>query len=224
MNIYAEKNKHPIRSVIDVGCGLGQWLYIFKKEGAYDILGIDGKHLLAENQYIEKEEFLPFDLTQCKTLELAKRYDLAISLEVAEHLPESIANDYVQLLTKSSNTILFSAAIPNQTGENHINEQPHKYWSDKFNDQGYYMLDIIRPYIWDNKEINWWYRQNMFLCVKKDNPIYNEEYLFNGRQLVHPELLQMYADIFAMKKYNDLLSKKKEGMNSIVNRLKTIFR
>lgn len=222
MNIYKEKMGQPIQSVIDIGCGLGQWLYVFKKEGTNEVLGIDGKHLLFENLYIDNKEFLPFDLTQCKFLKLAKKYNLAISLEVAEHLPESVADDYVGLLTKSADTILFSAAIPNQTGENHINEQPHKYWSKKFNVQGYYMLDIFRPIIWNNTEINWWYRQNIFLCVKKDNPIYNDNYLFDGRQLVHPDLLQMYVDS-AARGQNNISPRSLKIIKTFIKRLRKLF-
>lgn len=194
MDIYAGKTKHAIHSVIDVGCGLGQWLYTFKMGGVNTILGIDGSHVLSENLYIEKDEFLPYDLNRCGDLKIGQKYDLAISLEVAEHLPEDVADDYVSLLVRSSDVILFSAAIPNQTGENHINEQPHQYWANKFALHNYFMLDIFRPRIWDNSIINWWYRQNMFLCVKKDSPLFDDKFLFDGRTLVHPELLLMYVN------------------------------
>ena len=195
MELYAKNMGHKIESVIDIGCGLGQWLYVFKKEGVSDVVGIDGEHLLSEKQYISANEgeFIPINLLNCNELHPLHTYDLAISLEVGEHLPDSIANDYVSLLTRCSDTILFSAAIPNQTGENHINEQFHQYWFDKFIEQGYYMLDIIRPIIWNNNVINWWYRQNMFLCVKRDSPFFDERCIFDGRQLVHPELLLMYV-------------------------------
>ena len=66
-------------------------------------------------------------------LRLTKNYDLAISLEVAEHLSSESANMFIACLTNMSDIVLFSAAIPGQGGENRINEQWPKYRSGLFN-------------------------------------------------------------------------------------------
>ncbi len=65
------------------------------------------------------------------------QYDIAISLEVAEHLPEKVADRYVGLLCGLSSIVIFSAATPGQSGTDHVNEQPHSYWIEKFSARGY---------------------------------------------------------------------------------------
>jgi hypothetical protein len=183
------------KSVVDVGCGLAQWLKVFSLFGVDNILGIDGKHVPREKIYIDKNNFQYHDLESSGKIRVSSKFELAISLEVAEHITEKNSEEFVQLLSNLSDRILFSAAIPFQTGENHVNEQNHSYWQERFLRHGFYMLDIIRPIIWNNVNINWWYRQNMFILVKKDDILYNKDVLFNGNQLIHPELFKMYVDI-----------------------------
>ena len=182
-------------SVIDVGCGLAQWLKVFSLNGVETILGIDGNHVSSDMIYIDKNNFQYFDLERSFDLKISSKFDLVVSLEVAEHISENNADEYVKLLSSLGDRILFSAAIPFQTGENHVNEQNHIYWQEKFLKHDFLMLDIIRPTIWNNNNINWWYRQNMFLLVKKNDSIFNKELIFNGNQLIHPELLKMYVDL-----------------------------
>jgi hypothetical protein len=61
---------------------------------------------------------------------------------------------------------LFSAAVPGQTGDGHVNEQWPDYWIDKFKQQGYSFADIIRPAVWENEDVLWWYAQNTFLFFR----------------------------------------------------------
>ena len=93
-------------------------------------------------------------------------YDLAISLEVAEHLPESSAENFITSLCEASDIVLFSAAVKGQGGVGHVNEQFLSYWQKIFSNKGYKMLDIIRPEIWNNQKIPPYYRQNatIFVC------------------------------------------------------------
>ncbi|ADY52864.1 hypothetical protein Pedsa_2316 [Pseudopedobacter saltans DSM 12145] len=153
-------------SAIDIGCGLGTWLQVLKENGTSEILGVDGDHVDKSKLKIFQNEFLAHDL--CVPLILNKKYDLSICLEVAEHLPEEKAEIIIDTLTNSADTILFSAALPFQGGQNHINEQPFAYWVTKFNKRGFIVKDVFRQKIWDNPEIEWWYKQNMFLIVKSN--------------------------------------------------------
>jgi hypothetical protein len=52
-------------------------------------------------------------------------------------LPEKVADRYVGLLCGLSSTVIFSAATPGQGGSDHVNEQPHSYWIEKFSARGY---------------------------------------------------------------------------------------
>src|SRR5215213_4103780 len=73
---------HP-RSVVDVGCGTGTWIATFREQGVEDILGIDGDWLPTERLLIPTDCFVAHDL--CQPLHSERNFDLAISLETAEH-------------------------------------------------------------------------------------------------------------------------------------------
>jgi SAM-dependent methyltransferase len=180
---------HP-SSVVDVGCGLGTFLKVFKNCGIKKILGIDGswcdKELLYKN--IGSEEFLEKDLE--KTIRIDQYFDLVVCLEVAEHLSEKRADSFVADLVSLGNIILFSAAIPLMGGINHINEQWPDYWEKKFIAHGYVKHDILKPYFWNKKNIWWWYKQNMVIYTKKnfqfDTSLRLEYNTLND--VIHPEL------------------------------------
>jgi hypothetical protein len=171
-------------SVVDIGCGLGSWLSVFAKHGAGDILGVDGDWVDKEMLNIPQEQFHKADLT--RPLRLDKRYDLALSLEVAEHLPESAADTFVQSLVDASDHIIFSAAVPFQGGQNHINEQQPSYWITKFASHHYHCYDALRPIIWNDGEIAYWYRQNILIFSKKELPL---PLCGDMVHLVHPQSL-----------------------------------
>lgn len=113
-----------IHSVADFGCGVGAWLAASKEKGIQEIQGVDGKWVNQDLLVIPRECFMIADLNA--PISLPRRFDLAISLEVAEHLPEQCAKGFVDSLVKASDLVLFSAAIPQQGGRNHYNEQ----WPD----------------------------------------------------------------------------------------------
>ena len=173
-------------SILDVGCGLGNWIQVAKQMGITDVIGVDGSYVDRSLLKINEQEFVEKDLTQA--FQLNRRFDLAISLEVAEHLPESSAASFIKSITAHADVVLFSAALPGQGGQNHINEQWPEYWQQHFEHNGFVMLDCIRPKIWNNNKIERWYRQNIFLAVKNGHPL-AEGNNSTVLSLVHPELL-----------------------------------
>lgn len=178
------------KSVVDIGCGIGNWLNIFKKYGIQSIIGIDGSFVDKRLLKISKNSFIEKDLEQSFVLE--DKFDLAISLEVAEHISFEKADVFMESICNLSDLIVFSAAIPNQGGQNHINEQPPLYWIQKFESRGYKMFDIIRPLFWDNEKVDWWYKQNMLVFSKKSvvNQRLDSLDSFYGAHLVHPIVLK----------------------------------
>ena len=179
------------RSVVDVGCGLGAWLAAAIANGVDDALGIDGDYVDVGRLLIPRERFVPADLE--RPIVLGRRYDLVMSLEVAEHLPESAADAFVESLVRLGPAVLFSAAIPDQGGEHHVNEQWPQYWADRFAAHGYIALDCIRDRVWNNSHVEPWYAQNSFLYVSADrlasSPKLEAELArcgFGFRPLVHP--------------------------------------
>lgn len=154
-----------IESVVDFGCGVGSWLSVFKENGA-SVMGLDGPWVPEEYLSIPNESFRRCNLAE--PIDLGRRYDLAISLEVAEHLPGTSASIFVENLVRHSDFILFSAAIPYQGGSGHINEQWPSYWCRLFLKQGYRPIDLIRLQIWHDEHIPYFYRQNICLYATEN--------------------------------------------------------
>jgi SAM-dependent methyltransferase len=155
------------RSVIDVGCGVGTWLRAFKENGVEDLLGIDGAYVHVNQLEISREQFRPFDLRE--RVKIERRFDLAMSVEVAEHLPPSCADGFVESLTELAPVVLFSAAVPHQEGENHLNEQWQAYWAERFDQRGFVAIDCIRPRVWNDDAVSYWYAQNALLYCRRDH-------------------------------------------------------
>lgn len=155
----------PITSVCDVGCGIGTWLHAFQEYGVTDVLGIDGDYVDRSMLQIEAIRFRPHDLST--PLHLDRTFDLAMSLEVAEHLPENAARTFVTSLVSLAPVVLFSAAIPFQGGAHHVNEQWQSYWARLFREHGYVPIDCVRTRFWNESGIEFWYRQNTVLYVKE---------------------------------------------------------
>jgi SAM-dependent methyltransferase len=179
--------------VIDVGCGTGSWLATFRAAGANEVLGVDGPWVQRESLAIDPSDFREFDLS-AGYFSHDERFDLIVSLEVAEHLPETAADGFVGSLCGLGPAVLFSAAAPLQGGINHVNERWPEYWAELFARRGYVPVDCIPPLIWDVEEIEPFYRQNVLLYVEKRHleglPELAAERVPDGQPLtrIHPEI------------------------------------
>jgi SAM-dependent methyltransferase len=155
----------PVRSVADFGCGQGAWLSVWAAAGA-SVTGVDGPYVDREHLMIDPGAFRVADLAE--PIDLGRQFDLVQSLEVAEHLPAAKAAQFVDTLTAHGPCVLFSAAVPGQGGENHLNEQPLGYWRAIFRARGYMAFDYLRPLLLDDSAIARWYRYNTMLYVRGD--------------------------------------------------------
>ncbi|MCI0599714.1 MAG: methyltransferase domain-containing protein [Beijerinckiaceae bacterium] len=183
----------PCRSVVDVGCGVGGWLKEFERRGISDYLGVDGDYVPRRMLKIPEDRFLPLDFE--KVTDLGRCVDLACSLEVAEHLPASRAKPFIALLVKAAPVVLFSAATPHSGGLGHLNEQLQSYWARLFAEHGYIALDPIRPVIFGDSRVQWWYRQNIIVyCMPEYRPqgcaVVTSSYELDR---IDPELLECIA-------------------------------
>lgn len=188
--------------MVDVGCGTGAWLAGFIEAGLKpeNVLGLDGDYVDRSLLLIPKERFVPADLSRPQPRE--ESYDLAISLEVAEHLPPSSASNFVRFLTSLSPVVLFSAAIPLQGGTGHVNEQWPAYWAKLFRDCGYAPCDALRRRIWNMKDVEYYYKQNAVFYVRRDvlpkYPKLQQDVLADGElpiAMIHPTLFLLYHDL-----------------------------
>ncbi len=173
------------QSVVDMGSGRGVWLAQWQEAGVEDVLAIDGDYVDLDALAIPQNQFMAADLT--KPVTLKRKFELAQSLEVGEHLPTSAAETLVDSLTKASDRVLFSAAVKGQGGEFHINEQPLSFWQDLFAERGYRAFDCVRPRLANDREVEPWYRYNTVLYANPDGCIgLPEEVLATARTTGEP--------------------------------------
>ena len=181
------------RSVVDLGCGLGAWLAVFKTHGVEDVLGYDGPWVDRSQLLVAPPEFEGADLRE--PLAVERRFDLAICLETAHMLDGEHAAPLVASLVALAPVVVFSAGIPGQGGTNHRNEQWPGYWADLFGEHGYAASDPFRLALWEQPDVKWWFAQNM-LCFAEPTAIERLPTLAHARcagaplPLVHPGCLQ----------------------------------
>lgn len=155
----------PRRTIADIGCGTGTWLAAALELGATSAFGIEGDWVTPAMLDDARIAFTAQDLEQRFT---APQVDLAISLEVGEHLSPKRAESFVADLVALAPAILFSAAIPGQGGVGHLNEQWQGWWAERFAVHGYLAYDLIRPAIWTDEAIPAWYRQNAIVYLNAE--------------------------------------------------------
>ena len=154
-----------IASLLDVGAGHGAWAAEWLVAGVKNVVAVDGDYVQPNQLAIPKKNFRAHDLST--PLDLKKSFDLVQSLEVAEHLPEGKAELFVDNLIRHGDVILFSAAVPHQGGEHHVNEQPPEYWRRKFAARGYAAFDFVRPKLEGRSEVMPWYRFNSYVYANE---------------------------------------------------------
>ena len=187
-----------ISSVLDLGCGRGLWLKAARDFGALKLVGVDGEYNLGKI-VDDQIQFISHDLNTA--IKLNQRFDLAISLEVAEHCSPSECDTFVANICRASDLVVFGAAIPGQGGLDHKNENWQSFWAALFSQHDYVAFDIIRPQVWNDETVEFWYRQNTIMYAKKSSDAYNQlksrgfvsvEDL--GRlDIIHPNLFKLYT-------------------------------
>jgi SAM-dependent methyltransferase len=175
-------------SLLDVGCGIGTWLRAASEAGVGHVYGIDGIEIPAATLLVPQRAFRVVDLSRPWALD--RKFDVALCLEVAEHLPASVAGLLVETLTRHADRVVFSAACPGQPGQHHVNCQWPAFWQGLFNAHGYVCSDDIRWSIWNDPDVEVWYRQNMFVATRHPSAAGTEERLLG---VIHPDFLKDFV-------------------------------
>jgi len=206
-------------TVIDFGCATGIWLAECKRRGVKEVKGLDGAWVDEVLLEITTKEFLVHDLGAEKYVS-EKKYDLALCIEVAEHLSPEAGDGLVGAITGASDVVLFSAAICGQGGTGHVNEQPQQYWVEKFALKGFVCVDLIRPAIWEDNRVNVIYKQNLLLYVREEicgelnleDSVISSSFYFDR---VHPDLFYKRVGKPKLNIYRKIL----KGLTLILKRL-----
>ena len=153
------------RSVVDVGCGLGFFLAAMSVRGAERLTGLDADWIAGHDTEIPRERYVLHDLEH--PLPPVGRHDLAVCLEVAEHLSEARGPGLVADLTGLSDLVLFSAAIPGQGGRGHVNCRWQSYWAGLFAERGFAGYDPFRRHLAAVPGMAPWFAQNLLLFARE---------------------------------------------------------
>ena len=175
------------RSLLDVGCGRGVWARAASKFGVGEIMGVDGGDVRLDQLLIPPTSFRNQLLHE--PFSLGRKFDVAVCLEVGEHLAPEFAGTLIENLVNHSDRIYFSAACPGQPGQNHVNCQWPEYWQKLFNQHGYACDDSIRWKLWNLGPLGFCYRQNMFLAESNPARAGREPRI---EPVVHPELVELW--------------------------------
>jgi SAM-dependent methyltransferase len=158
-------NDFKATCVIDVGCGTGALLEALRDKGC-EVFGLEYAEAALRYCRARRLNVAKFDLER-NVFHDNRTFDVAVSMEVAEHLPETVADRYVGLLTQLSRVVVFTAAPPGQGGADHINEQPPSYWITKFQQRGFeYAEELSQRWreIWRAAgNVESWYYKNLMI-------------------------------------------------------------
>lgn len=159
---------HQIQSAVDYGCGAGWILYWLNYYGVTDFVGIE-PNLAAASVMDPKTKIGVNFRSLRRRINLVRKFDLALCIEVGEHLEERYADLLVENITKHINLLIFSAATPGQGGWGHVNEQPFEYWEEKLNAADFHCnrekTAQFRVYL-ENKGAKKWYCNNIVVLER----------------------------------------------------------
>jgi SAM-dependent methyltransferase len=152
-----------VASVVDVGCGPGTWLHQFKLHGTHRVVGLDGSEISPQLLQVPSPAVRKVDVS--KPLPPLGRFDLALALDVADCLPDTAANTFIEELVALSDVVVFSAAVPGQSVLAAVNERWPSYWVAQFGAVGFDCFDVLRSKLWYDQRVSWGYSQNILIFI-----------------------------------------------------------
>ena len=185
-------------SVLDVGCGRGVWLAEMMRLGVTDAMGVDGAYVTHETLVVPRGRFQARDVT--RRFDLGRMFDLAICLEVGEHNAPAASATLVENTVSHAPMVLFSAAVPGQGGQDHINEAPLTFWRDLFEQQGFACFDPFRRQIAGMPDVEPWYKNTVLLDVRDDRIAAWPEAVRGTQIASGADIADMSSPLFRLRK------------------------
>lgn len=152
-------------SIIELGCGTGRLLYPYQEE-ELEVRGVELSSIAQKVSRLSSNHFEEYDLTDPYYPE--REYDIVLCIEVLEHLPESAADTIVDSICRSAPVAIITAATPGQGGTHHVNEKPHNYWINKFENRNMRHMpekaEIIKSRLDLNELV--WIKENLLVFEK----------------------------------------------------------
>ena len=132
---FAERIQRDINpaSVLDAGCAMG-FLVEKLRERGIEAWGVDiSEYAIGEVAPSVREYCWVGSITD----PFPMKYDLIVSIEVLEHLPQEQAESAVANLCIFSDDVLFSSTPYDYKEASHFNVQPVEYWAELFAKEGF---------------------------------------------------------------------------------------
>jgi hypothetical protein len=186
--ILGHLNEHfRFNSVVDVGAGVGAWSRA-ALEMNKTVTSIDGEWVSEIPGKFSRLNYIFQNLNN--KVSTNSQHDIAVCVEVAEHLLPERSQGIVADLCKLAPVVVFGAALPRQGGAGHINCRPHSFWIKAFSENKYTAIDLFRPKFWYDGRVGPWYSQNTYLFVAPEK--LNQFVGFSSPSLVdiyHPKVV-----------------------------------
>lgn len=158
---------HDVKSTIDVGCGTGYYAGRFAAMGVDRAVGIEPNPITGT--YLGGAEAITADVTAGDDLGLGA-FDLAMSLEVVEHIPRERHDRFFDFLCSSARRyVVFAGGTPGQAGVGHIACRPETEWEAELNQRGWVRHPHLTRFL-RTSAFYWWSRRNTMVFVPKGDP------------------------------------------------------
>ena len=190
------KEKYRPKTVLDAGCAMGLLVAALRDLGV-EAYGVD----LSEYAISQvREDIRPYcavgSLADPLPDSLPRRYDLVVSMEVLEHIPEEEGKKAVANLCAVTDQVLFCSSPDDTEDPTHINLHQPSYWCGLFAEQGFFFVGEEKPVFLTNYAL--FFRQK---SVPAAVELYEEKL-----QNYEEQVLQLSLDLDEIQEKNEVLT------------------
>ena len=156
-----------VKTIADLGCGPGWYVAMLRRNG-YDVQGYDGNPAVEEMSSLFFEDgFYCQNVDLTEELEAEEPFDMVMSLEVGEHIPEQWESVYIDNLTRNARShILLSWAVEGQPGDGHVNCHSNEYIINQMKDRGFTYNCPASRYLRKSASL-WWFKNTIMLFERR---------------------------------------------------------